>query len=226
MAGFSAFGQAANAANFTFQGTFEVDNEIAVFDFEISAISTVIIRTLGYAGGSFLDGSTVASGGLDPALLLFAEDGSFISRNEDFVSANADPETGARADAAVRGLDLAPGVYTAVMTQYDNINVGATLAEGFLYDSEPNYTPEIQKSPGGTYFCDPGTYFCDYYVYSTPEGPKSYVRSGDWAVEIIGVDAASQRGVASIPTPAALPLLASALLGAAAVFRSRRKRAD
>ena len=203
---FVAVGLSAPAAEFSFTGAFERDDDVQLFDFAVDTLSTVTLRTYSYAGGTQADGTAIAAGGFDPILAVFDEDGLLLGGNDDDIlgAVGTDPVTGAALDSFLDPV-VAPGSYTLALSQYDNFPVGSTLAEGFALQGEESFT--------GAFGCTAGI-FCDTTADS---------RTGAWAVDILGVETAALDDGAPgvIPLPAALPLLAGALglVGLARRFR-------
>ncbi len=66
----SSFG--VNAANFSFTGNLDHDDDFRTFSFTVDSTSDVTIRTSSYAAGGF-----------DPLLVLFDSTGTWISMNDD-----------------------------------------------------------------------------------------------------------------------------------------------
>ncbi len=220
-------GTAAHAASFAFEGVFGADDDVALFEFTVGAGALVEIRTFGYGGGTMVDGTVVPSGGFDPAIWLFAGDGSFTGAfNEDWdvagSQATPDPITGGRYDARISRF-LGAGDYVLALTQYENaplaaLNPALKLMDGFLYDGQPHYTVTLQ-SP----WCPAGSNFCDYWVLGSGSSRQSLLRNGNYAIQFVNVDGVSPPPTSRVPLPAALPMLASALLGLAALRRTRRR---
>lgn len=58
-----------NAADFSFTGNFEHDDEVQEFNFTVTApVSGTTLRTWSYAGGTNAAGAEVARGGFVPSL--------------------------------------------------------------------------------------------------------------------------------------------------------------
>ncbi|SES70175.1 DVUA0089 family protein [Oceanicella actignis] len=204
---------------FTATGTFAADDGVALFQLTLDASGSVDLRTFGYAGGTMEDGTSVPAGGFDPALWLFAADGSFLTGNDDGAGVGSDPVTGQPYDARISG-PLGAGTYFLALTQYQNTPLaatdpGKTLADGFTYDGQPHYTATLQAG-----FCDPTSFFCDSWVVDG----KSVLRTGDYAVQAKGVSSftpLSDPSPSPVPLPAGLPLLLGAFAGLAALGRRR-----
>lgn len=201
----------AQAADFSYSGTFVNDNDVQRFDFSVTAASTITLRSYGYAGGTQADGTVVAAGGFDPVLTLFTGAGAFIEDQDDGSNVPADPVTGSFFDVNLE-VDLDPGSYFVTITQFDNFLIGSTFDDGFTYDNQPSFRV----------FCATGI-FCDVNDES---------RTGDWAFDVLNVDVATiptdptgptgpNPGI--VPLPAGLPLMLAGLGALAWVRRSKSK---
>ena len=69
-------GSGSNAADFSFTGNFNLDNDVQLFNFSVGAPSTVTLRTWSYAGGINAAGQTIARGGFDPIQAVFNSTGT------------------------------------------------------------------------------------------------------------------------------------------------------
>ncbi|NJO38775.1 MAG: hypothetical protein HC871_15685, partial [Rhizobiales bacterium] len=142
----------------TVTGVFSTDDESQQFEFVISAESIVTIETISYAGGTFASNPALIAGpgGFDPILSLFDGTGAFIAANDDGLGVAVDPGTGFAFDSRLE-TTLAPGVYTVVVTQFDNFfagGVGDDISTGFVLDGDPTFTSFFGCSEG--IFCDLG----------------------------------------------------------------------
>jgi len=184
----------AQAANVSFTGSFAADDSVQLFNFSVGALSTVTLRSYSYAGGIQANGNVVAAGGFDPILALFDGAGHFIGQNDDGAGVPADPVTGRHYDTLLQ-TSLAAGNYIVSVMEYNNFAVGANLSDGFVRDGQGNFTPAFTGCVAAA--------FCDV---------SGAVRTNQWAFDILNVtDATEVGGVSTVPIPAALPLLASAL---------------
>ncbi|SEP42812.1 DVUA0089 family protein [Nitrosovibrio sp. Nv6] len=119
----------ANAADFSFAGGFNHENEVQEFNFTVAeAAADVTLRTWSYAGGTNAQGTVIERGGFDPIVSLFdGSTGALIGFNDDHL-----------------GLDsflmrnLSTGSYTATVTQFSSFPVGA-LADGFDGSTRTNF---------------------------------------------------------------------------------------
>lgn len=187
LAGLAVLPVHAAPVQFSETGTLAADDDVALFDVEVTGLpASVTIETVSYAGGTLVDGTVVEAGGFDPVVSIFDAAGVLVALDNDGPDAAEDPETGGAFDAL-----LAPnaafdvGTYTVAVSQYDNFPVGPTLADGFDED-DPSFTAK--------YFCDAGQ-FCDFTGDSRDPG---------FALDVT---------VAPVPVPAAGLLLLGALAG-------------
>lgn len=111
-------------------------DSVFLYELSIASTSTLTIQSLGYAGGVNSAGITVAAGGLDPVISLFAGVGptaALIDQNDDGTCppANLDPVTGGCLDASLFRELILPGTYTLALSVSFNTPLGPTLADGF-----------------------------------------------------------------------------------------------
>lgn len=193
----------AQGLNFSFQGTFEADDDVKLFKFTVGATSTVTLKTLSYAGGTQADGTIISAGGFDPVLSLFDGGGNFMKNNDDgSFNVNRDLITGQTYDAFLQET-LSPGKYTVAITQFYNFfdgEVGDNISLGFRQSGDPNFTYA---------FCDNGSGpFCDI---------SGDIRNNQWAFDILNVNQRSQQ---EVPEP--LTILGSlTALGFGGLFRKK-----
>lgn len=128
-----------NAADFSFIGNFEHDDEVQEFNFTVSApTSDVTLRTWSYAGGTNAAGAEVARGGFDPIVTLFDASGNLLGENDD--SGLVTDSVSGNAWDSLLTRDLSAGNYTATVTQYDSFANGPLLADGFQGTADMNFS--------------------------------------------------------------------------------------
>jgi hypothetical protein len=200
----AVFALPSRAANFSFTGNFNQDDDRRVFEIVLNSPATLTMYSLSYGGGVNAAGATIARGGFDPLLSLFAGAGPsavLINTNNDgpCPPLTQDSVTNACWDAFIQ-TSLPSGTYTLVLTQSDNTPLGPSLGDGFARDGQGNFTgPLFTGQPGVFWDANPNQ------------------RNSQWAVDILNVDA-----VLDVPEPASMLLVGSALL----VFALYRRRAS
>jgi hypothetical protein len=114
---------AANAANFSFTGNLDHDNDFRTFNFTVDSTSDVTIRTWSNAGGTNSDGVLIPSGGFDPLLVLFDSTGTWITWNDDIDGFNG------LYDSLI-SWELDAGNYIVALAQFGtDLTQSPTLAE-------------------------------------------------------------------------------------------------
>lgn len=203
---------ASAAADFSFQGTFERDDDVQQISFSLLAASDVTLRSLGYAGGVNAAGQTIARGGFDTNLALFDNDGWLINSNDDGFpgSVPADAENGFSWDAFLH-VSLAPGDYKVTLMQFDNFANGPNLSDGFVRDGEGNFTASF--GCGGTAFCD---------ISGTAPWNQ---RNNRWAFDVLDVSSATDGAdpVSVIPEPGTYAMMLAGL-GLMGLVGARRRK--
>jgi hypothetical protein len=204
------------AATFSFGGTFLIDDQHQ--NFVITAPSSLVtIHTFGYAGGTNANGQLIAQGGFDPVLSLFDSTGGLtltsplvaFTDTSAFCPNGPDPSTGSCFDEELVLTTLLPGnSYTLVLTQSNNYPNGGFFGDGFSQDGNGNFTP-------GAFGCFANA-FCDSNF-----GAPGQARTGNWALDILGVGNAT--GPSNVPEPGG-PWVPAAGFGGLFLLQVRRLR--
>ena len=223
VAGALAFGHPASAEPMTTTaitlnasqlGTLSEDDAVALFTFTLTYGGVVTANTLGYAGGTQLNGNVVGDGGFNSDLALFDGTGALIASNDGGSGSGADGDnpltnsafgacstpltadsTGLVGDSCL-DLSLAAGTYTIALTQFDNDAVGPNFSDGFEEDAA-----HLDGGANFTGFECSNDQFCDI-------GGNN--RTNAFALDV------------ALPEPATLPLFAAGLL-ALGLMRRRWK---
>jgi len=220
--------------NFSFTGAFSFDTDVQLFTFTVNnPTAGVAFRTWSYAGGTNSAGQVIPAGGFEPLISLFDATGTGLNPQQSgpctgntgnpLTTLPPDPTTGACADVyypttvSFPGGIWQPGTYTIALTEYVNPAVG-DLSDGFLlalqgFPVPGNVTcmtsaPGVQGTPPTIPVDQP---FCDEFLPGTQ-------RTGNWALDIIGVDSATQ--ATSTPEPGSATLF---VLGAVALAIRKRR---
>jgi hypothetical protein len=183
----------ASADSFSFTGTFQTDNDVQLFNFTIAAETTVTFVTFGFAGGTNAADQVIPPGGFDPEIWLFDPSGNEVASNDNGTGAEVGIFDEAQLDSYLQQEDLSPGTYTLALTESGNTLVdGLTLGGGFN-----------GGGPFNTANCDSNVAFCDF------QGDNL---DGNWALDILGADSASEPGApVGTPEPGSMVLLSSGL---------------
>ena len=207
----------AAAGDFSFTGTWTQDDQLEVFQFTAPSPITML-RTWGYAGGTNANGQVILPGGFDPILTVFDATGGLVSSsvlvdsNNDGAGVDTDGTTGNAFDSLLLLSALNPGgTYVLILSQNDNFANGPTYGNGFGRDGQGNFT-------AGAFGCVGTAPFC--------ESPFVPQRTGDWAVDITGVESAADitnNGGAGVPEPGTIVLLAAGLTSLVLLGRRRQQ---
>jgi hypothetical protein len=178
---------ALTASSFSFIGTFATGDNAQYLTFSASGLTT--IRTLSYGGGTNISGSLIAAGGFDPLLNIFDDTGAQLGSFDDSAagggcSAGITSGSNGCLDSYFSNI-LEPGTYTLVLTQFDNVFSGLTLADGFFWQEACSAV------------------FCDDFNHTAP-------RTGNWSLDIIGANSAAETTAA--PEPGSVGLLAIGII--------------
>ena len=196
------------ANSFSFTGTFTNDNDVQLFVFTLSSSTTVTLQTFGYGGGTNSALQVILPGGFEPVLQVYAfpsgiaASGPLLPGNNDPPCAplNRDPNRLNSCLDVYGQLSLLPGNYLVSLTQHANDPLG-NLSDGFFY---------VDVLPDPTF--NQGFH-----------GDSGLPGDNHWALDILGVDTASQVG--AVPEPASALLVAGAVL-IAGIGTARRRRCN
>ncbi len=181
-------------AHFSFTGSFANDSDVQLFDFSISADTTLVsINTLSLIGGTNAAGEVITGGGFNPYLSLWDQStGNWVF--DTAIKNTADEALISSASSYSYGTLMA-GNYILALSQFDNVAAGTNLSAGFAADlglSSFAGSPPFTLNGGGG--------------------------SGHWAVDFHNVDSAS---ISAVPLPGAFGFMVSGLLGMAALIRRK-----
>jgi hypothetical protein len=219
---------ADSLGNFSFTGTFTSDTDLQFFTFTLlSPTSGVALRTWSYSGGTNAASQVIPSGGFEPYLNLYLSDGTGMNpgasgpctvplTGNPVANLLPDPATGGCGDVyypttkSFPGGVWAAGTYTLALSTFANPGVG-NLSDGFFAESVLGLTPPSNftcesGSPG--FQGNPPTVpvdqpFCD-------EFSPGMQRTGNWALDILNVDSATE--LTGTPEPATFTLCVLGIL--------------
>lgn len=194
------------AGNVSFTGSFVYDNDVQLFTFSLASDATVTFQTLGYGGGTNVNGQAVAKGGFIPVLQVYfassgIAQGGIIQPGPDAGgcgSRNLDPDRLFFCMDAFANVPLTAGSYILSLTQSPNDPIGNNLSDGFFY---------VNAVPDPDFNLDPVSLKHFFDASTNKQG------TGAWALDIINVDEAAPVG--GVPEPASALLVTAGLLLAA-----------
>lgn len=201
----------AQAADFSFTGNFNQDDDVQLFNFVVGAASNVTLRTWSYAGGVNAAGAAIARGGFDPILALFDSTGALVGQNDDGGCANVAADLGGQCWDTFFTAALAPGNYTVSVMQYNNFAIGPNLANGFTRAGQGNFTPGFSGCPS------------NQNAFEDVSGDAYCARDNHWAFDILNVEGATQ--TPAVPEPATWAMLILGFGAIGASLRARRRGA-
>lgn len=195
--------------DFDFSGTFTNDNDVVLLNFSVDSDSTITIFS-----SSWL--SPDAGNGFDPILAIWDSSGNLIEEQDDGGNVGSTASNGVIYNHGTWDSyftqSLVAGSYQASITQFDNFAVSTSLVDGFIRDSNPNFT--FDEDFGGA----TQPLFNGVWDESDP-------RTGAWEFHILNVDTASGPGPAPAPVPAPATLALFGLGLAGLGWGNRRKKA-
>jgi hypothetical protein len=187
----------------SFEGIFQTDDQVQLFNFTLDSDATVTFQTYGYGGGMNGAGTLIPAGGFQSELSWFSADGTQFGSVSTGCGSAGNGNSGFCLDTFTQPF-LPAGTYTLALTETGNDPAG-DLSAGFTEQSQGDFTAS-----------GPCTAFCGTF------GDQD---NGNWAVDILGVSAASEASavpepVTFLPTAAGISLIA---LAASRRFKSRFK---
>jgi hypothetical protein len=177
------FGTHAQAAVFSFNGSFTADDNEQFLSFTQGALSPVTLQTSSYAAGGF-----------DPIVAVFDATGVLVAQNDDGIGVPPDPSTGAALDSLLT-VSLGAGQYLVSLTEFENFALGPTLADGFVESGHGNFTSALFGC-GAPSFCD----------------VTGAARTSEWALTISG-QAVTAAATIPEPSTVALLIIGLAWFG-------------
>jgi uncharacterized protein (TIGR03382 family) len=190
----------AVAANVSFTGSFTTDDQLQLIYFNIATTGPVTLTTLSYGGGTNSASASISPGGFDPRLTWFQADGTEVGSDNGGHCGSTATYLSACNDAYFSGT-LNAGSYILALTEDGNDPIG-DLSDGFNETGMGDFTTSFGVT-GCTAFCD---------------SPSNSMLNGQWAVDILSVDSATET---TTPEPLTFVLTGGAL-SLLALTRRRR----
>jgi hypothetical protein len=205
---------AAQAADFDFSGTFQQDNDVALFNFTVGQDSTVTLFSSSWLYGNPAPGQEL--GGFDPILALWDSNGNLLQQQDDGGNIGSTVSNGVSYNHGTWDSyftqSLTAGSYIASVGQFNNFAVGTNLSQGFRYDSNPNFT--FDNGSGGA----TQPLFNGVWDNNDP-------RTADWEFHVLNVSQATSN-TEPVPEPASmLGILAFGALGSTKLLKRKQKQA-
>ncbi len=135
------------ASDYSFTGNLQRDDDHARFTFSLDQTAKVVIRTLSYGGGTNAEGNQISSGGFDPSVSIFDQNGALVATNQDGSCqvVRQDLQSMMCWDSYLNP-SLPAGTYQVVLTQSVNAPRGPFLENGFSFDGGGNFTSSSQPT--------------------------------------------------------------------------------
>jgi hypothetical protein len=193
----AALTTAQAASIFSFEGVFQTDDQVQLFNFTLDSDATVTFQTYGYGGGTNAASTLVPAGGFQSELSWFSADGTQFGSLSTGCGSAGTGDSGFCLDTFTQPF-LPAGTYALALTETGNDPDG-DLSAGFTEQGLGDFTAS-----------GPCTAFCGTF------GDQD---NGNWALDISGVSAASEAG--AVPEPVTF-LLTAAGISLIALVASRR----
>ena len=135
-----------SASTISATGNFTNDNDVVRIAFTVPETVFVTFQTFGYGGGTNAAGQVILPGGFESMLHLFDQATGNVVGGP--MLPGPDPVCGPRRPDPNRSnfcfdvfsqVTLDPGAYYLAVTQSPNTTAGTNLADGFIYDLDPNF---------------------------------------------------------------------------------------
>jgi hypothetical protein len=204
------------AADLDFRGTFQNDNDVLLFNFNVDTDSTITIFSSSWLYGDAPVGEPL--GGFDPILALWDSAGNLIAQQDDGYNVGSTVSNGVSYNHGTWDTYftqfLMAGTYTVSITQVNNFPVSTNLSDGFQQDGNPNFTFD-QNYGGATQ-----PLFNGIWLSIGPGNDDIDPRTNQWEFHILNV--ADAEVVEPVPEPASLAgLLAFGALAAGSSLKRK-----